>query len=313
MKQVTSCPLCGSSERKLLFEALDVEYHVPGLFPILRCLQCRLAYTGIIPEPSELLSVYPSHYAEGPYGGAAKIYAKVRRLLARSREEFCKQLPIPTPPHPLARALDLGCGDGTVSAALRTAGWVTVGTDIRAESGKSCVSKGLPFVLSKAETLPFRSGTFDLVVASHVIEHLYRPQDAVMEICRVLAPGGRVEIVVPNFDALDRRIFNRHLFMGLSVPRHLSHFNGQSLRRVLEMGGLAGIEMSTLPGVIFGGSLLVRIGVDWGRIDGSSGLLRVFSHACIPIDVAAATIGQGSSILARAHRPTTVAPPSQPE
>jgi len=51
------------------------------------------------------------------------------------------------------------------------------------------------------EPLPFKSDSFDLVFASHVLEHIpwYRTNYALSEVFRVLRKGGEVEIYVPDF------------------------------------------------------------------------------------------------------------------
>ena len=46
--------------------------------------------------------------------------------------------------------------------------------------------------------LPLRDGTFDLVIVSHVAEHLVEPEAVFAELSRVLAPGGRLLLLTPN-------------------------------------------------------------------------------------------------------------------
>lgn len=50
--------------------------------------------------------------------------------------------------------------------------------------------------------LPFGNNTFDLVFASHVLEHVpwYRVPSALEEVHRILKPGGEFEVYVPDFD-----------------------------------------------------------------------------------------------------------------
>lgn len=56
------------------------------------------------------------------------------------------------------------------------------------------------YVWNAERRLPFRSGTFSLIYASHVLEHIpwFRTQRVLAEWVRVLAPGGRLEIWVPD-------------------------------------------------------------------------------------------------------------------
>jgi len=60
--------------------------------------------------------------------------------------------------------------------------------------------RNVDYVADASSRLPFPDGTFDLIYASHVLEHIawYRTTDALREWVRVLKPGGRIEIWVPD-------------------------------------------------------------------------------------------------------------------
>jgi ubiquinone/menaquinone biosynthesis C-methylase UbiE len=49
-----------------------------------------------------------------------------------------------------------------------------------------------------AQSLPFATASFDKVICSEVLEHLQDPDIALKEIARVLKPGGRALISIPN-------------------------------------------------------------------------------------------------------------------
>ena len=59
---------------------------------------------------------------------------------------------------------------------------------------------GVDYVGNAADRLPFREGTFELIYASHVLEHVpwFMTEAAVREWVRVLEVGGELEIWVPN-------------------------------------------------------------------------------------------------------------------
>ena len=56
------------------------------------------------------------------------------------------------------------------------------------------------YVLNASKKLPFPSGSFNLIYASHVLEHIpwYQVQEVVNEWTRILSPGGTIEIWVPD-------------------------------------------------------------------------------------------------------------------
>jgi SAM-dependent methyltransferase len=91
------------------------------------------------------------------------------------------------------RVLDVGCGDGQVSRLATSLGAeLVVGVDptwnqvrVAAERG------GGVFARAGAGTLPFADASFDAVVACLVFEHIRDVDEAIAEVARVLAPGGR--------------------------------------------------------------------------------------------------------------------------
>jgi SAM-dependent methyltransferase len=93
--------------------------------------------------------------------------------------------------------LDAGCGSGRVFQH-RLSGRVrrVVGVDVTDEPrGNANIDDA-----AKADlrALPFRGETFDLIVISHVAEHLTAPEPVFRELARVLRPGGRLLLLTPN-------------------------------------------------------------------------------------------------------------------
>lgn len=89
------------------------------------------------------------------------------------------------------RRLEIGPGENPLGA-----GWETV--DVVPRSGVEVFAKW------GTEPLPFADDQFDLVYASHVLEHVpwYLTGDALREAFRVLTPGGQLEVWVPDFSVI---------------------------------------------------------------------------------------------------------------
>jgi len=106
---------------------------------------------------------------------------------------------------PRMRILDCGCSGGTVAAALASRHFV-VGLDVLQPLLVEAGQRGLkPVHCDVSAGLPFRDGSFDLVILGDILEHLVDPEKLVRETARVLVPGGRVIASVPNYYSIVRR------------------------------------------------------------------------------------------------------------
>ncbi len=99
-----------------------------------------------------------------------------------------------------ARILDAGCGSGRNMVALARRGTVT-GVELASQSLEVARARGLGPVLpgSLDEPLPFGDGAFDLALALDVLEHVRDDGAALRELARVVAPGGRLLVTVPQY------------------------------------------------------------------------------------------------------------------
>ncbi len=90
--------------------------------------------------------------------------------------------------------LDVACGPGYVSTAVKELGAVPIGIDF-SEKMISIAKRMLPdtsFIQSDAQDLPFPDATFDRVLINFGLLHVSHPERACAEACRVLKPNGRL-------------------------------------------------------------------------------------------------------------------------
>jgi ubiquinone/menaquinone biosynthesis C-methylase UbiE len=99
------------------------------------------------------------------------------------------------------RVLEIGCGTGSLAAALaeRAAArvWAVDAAPQMLDVARAKASRTVRFKLARAEELPFRDGWFERCVMTLVVHVLDRPR-AFAELRRVLAAGGR--LVFATFD-----------------------------------------------------------------------------------------------------------------
>jgi SAM-dependent methyltransferase len=103
-------------------------------------------------------------------------------------------------PYGAGRLLDVSCGQGTFIRMASQAGFAVVGIDFssaalhKAQRAASAAS----IALANAQGLPFADNSFDAVTNIGSLEHYFDPPEAVREMARVLRPGGRAFVWLPN-------------------------------------------------------------------------------------------------------------------
>jgi SAM-dependent methyltransferase len=170
-------------------------------------------------------------------------YIGRRRIIAGFVEQICRQVTDRRP-----RILDVGCGTGANLLLLSQYGEAE-GVDVSEDALAFCRARGLDQVrLGAGEELPYEDGTFDLVTALDVVEHMDDDLAGLTEMRRVLRPGGRVLLFVPTFMFL----------WGLQdeVSNHRRRYRLPELRRVLEQAGFE-VERSTYANITFFAPILL--------------------------------------------------------
>jgi ubiquinone/menaquinone biosynthesis C-methylase UbiE len=95
--------------------------------------------------------------------------------------------------------LDAGGGTGRVAAALGGVIKKAFVADISRGMLRRAAGKGLATVCTLAEALPFPSGSIDRIIMMDALHHVMDQQQVAHELWRVLAPGGRILIIEPDF------------------------------------------------------------------------------------------------------------------
>jgi SAM-dependent methyltransferase len=94
--------------------------------------------------------------------------------------------------------LENGCGVGMYVEHLAPFGGTVVGLEYDFERAAEAGINSPHIVNGAGEALPLPSATFDLILSHEVLEHVQDDRLAVREMVRVLQPGGRIALFVPN-------------------------------------------------------------------------------------------------------------------
>ncbi|MBU6390088.1 methyltransferase domain-containing protein [Patescibacteria group bacterium] len=139
------------------------------------------------------------------------------------------------------RILEVGSGNGSFVERLEREGIRAVGLELNAQSVDNARKKRLPII---GETIEQHSAvhpkTYDMVVTFQVLEHIAEVRTFIDACLRVLKPGGRLFVSVPN-----NRSFISHDQNGIlnMPPHHMGLWDRHSLRAVAPLLGIRLVKM----------------------------------------------------------------------
>ena len=153
--------------------------------------------------------------------------------------------------------LDLGCGFGRHAFEVLRRGAEVVACDMAlnelhevratyaamAELGEIKVTSGAFTSAGDATRLPFQNETFDRIIASEVLEHIYNDEDALSELFRVLKPQGILAITVPSY--FPEKIcwaLSEEYHAPIEVGGHVRIYKKRELEAKISAVGLAPID-----------------------------------------------------------------------
>lgn len=214
------CNACAGELQSYLSEVRDPQ--TGGTFSILRCGRCGLGHTS--PAPRDLSPFYQNYHG-GRHGASAALCIRRRMRIVRGVASGGR-----------GRLLDIGCGDGSFLLAAQAAGWQVAGTEMNPAEARS---HGLTVYSELQEVRSL--APFQCITMWHTLEHMRDPQALVKELKELLSPSGVIIIAVPDAAGWQARAFGRHWFH-LDAPRHLHHFTGASLGKILDSCGLDSVR-----------------------------------------------------------------------
>ena len=236
------CPCCGTPSEKPYLRLKD-EFLSKEEFTIFECENCGLLFTTPRPAPDVIGKYYQSDeyysHQENTKGFIPKIYERIKGINIRNKVKIALD------GKPQGRLLDIGCGVGDFLCQVKKQNWEVVGIE-PSDDAKNIAESRLGFrPLSPSESISLQSGSFDVITLWHVLEHVDDLKFQTSEISRLLKPGGRLIIALPNYQSFDCQYF-KEKWAAWDVPRHLNHFSPDTLRRMMVSVGFAPIDTKKL-------------------------------------------------------------------
>jgi SAM-dependent methyltransferase len=157
--------------------------------------------------------------------------------------------------------LDLGCGAGRFVAALRGAGAEPIGVEL-AEAALERARRNAPGadlrLVEPDGSLPLAHRSVDLVWCSEVLEHVADTDHVLLEVLRVLRPGGRLLVTVPFHGRVKGALIALTRFEAHFDPTgdHLRFYTRRSLAATLRAAAFEAVRVRP-----WGGPPLLRTGL----------------------------------------------------
>jgi SAM-dependent methyltransferase len=237
MTAAPACPLCGGAGVLAYESCLDLEYFIEASYPFHRCAGCGFVFMHPLPTREELPSLYPSDYRNYEVPANPLSAYLVDRFHAHHVAVSRRLLPAG------GSFLEVGSAGGDVLRRLRDRGFENVrGVEISQDGVAASRAKGLRVFCGTLEEFS-TDERFDLILMSHVIEHVLDPVATVAKTFALLEPGGRLYIETPNVRSLDARLWGPYWGL-VHYPRHVTLFDRATLRRLLEGAGFEVEKMS---------------------------------------------------------------------
>lgn len=238
---------CGSLSFKPALKCEGFEY--------VRCTACGLVQRNPQPLKEEIIARYSSAYGKDYLSYEMENEAQflnLQQLALRdagfSRLEKSLMLRAKNSGRP--SVLDIGCATGALLDFLRGRGWRVTGVEISPAAEYARNVRKLEITALPLEENKFPAESFDVILASHLIEHLNNPRSFLAEANRVLKKNGHVFITTPNISGFQARLFGGR--WRSAIFDHLYLFSVGTLKKLLKNTGFKVEGYSTWGGIAAG-------------------------------------------------------------
>ena len=239
------CALCGGARFK---PALSCEG-----FSYVKCAGCGLVQMNPQPAPADVRRRYGQSFGNDYLAYEIKnedafLDLQKRALADAGFDRIERELMRRGGDTP--GVLDVGCATGVLLAFLRERGWRTTGVEISPSADYARQQRGLDVRRQNIEECHFPDETFDMVTASHLIEHINDPGAFLSEVWRVLRPDAYLMLTTPNISGFQARLLGGK--WRSAIFDHLYLFSKRTITAMLKTRGFSAEGVYTWGGLAAG-------------------------------------------------------------
>ncbi len=242
---LTSCPVCGSTDIKKVFDAAD-HFSSGEVFPVCDCRECGFRFTNNFPSEDTIGKYYNSpdyiSHSDSNKGLINKLYHLMRRYMLTRKMNLVNRYV----DGQNRRLLDIGCGTGYFLQAAKERGFTVAGIEKNDLARTHAITHFGLDVKDEKSFFDIADTSFNVITLWHVLEHLEKLNESLEKINGILTPDGTVVIALPNHHAYDARVYGKQ-WAAYDVPRHLWHFSPGTVEKLLNKHHLKITDIHRMP------------------------------------------------------------------
>ena len=250
MQIVNQCPICVGTN--IIPYSMKYQSGFPHISRT-KCIDCGIVFANPMATFDELLVFYSHYYDKGNFGMLEykqRVSKKINGIRLMDINDLQIQKSQVLQYKKKGSFLDVGFGLGEELAIFHQLGFNVYGTEFDQDC-LNFLNKIIPdahLFFGDLISAHYPDASFDVINVFHVIEHLINPIDYIIELKRIMKPGGIMIIGTPDISSWAYRLFRLFNFALLSIPKivdgleHTVVFNKKTLRKLFKHYGFGILE-----------------------------------------------------------------------
>ena len=222
----TNCIICNKINNEL-FSTFIID---KNKYTLVRCIDCNFVYLNPRIEEKNISQFYNDDYQ--PFQKKISFLNIIYKIARKINFYF--KYKIISKYNSKGKILDIGSGDNFFSNSIKSKGWQSFTYDKFYNSSTNI--KDLSILKNK---------NFDCITLWHSIEHMYDIDSIFKNINKLLSKDGYLYIACPNLEASEVN-FLKNDWIAFDIPRHLYHFNFNSMKKFLNIYNFKIVEIKSL-------------------------------------------------------------------
>lgn len=231
MKKIENCPNCNSKNYSSLINCKDHTV-TKETFTIVKCADCKLAFTNPRPKESDLGKYYESEeyisHSNNTEGWFNLLYQRARSINIKSK--------LQTIGKPKGNLLEIGSGTGELLKTCKNEGWNITGIEPNNTARENAKKNHNLDLIESLDNVNLENKSQDVIMMWHVLEHVPNLKETTLKLNSLLKDNGKLIIAVPNHKSYDAAYY-KESWAAYDVPRHLLHFNKETMALSLKSAG----------------------------------------------------------------------------